>query len=232
MKNTKKPLLIAGIATTLVVALAGGAYFLFGNKHLVVQNTTGQMFAGGFNRANFGFANGVVDSISGDNVIIDQANNAGQSIIVVSTNTNISKSVQSTQADVVSVGSTVIIQGTRTGTSIQATTLTTPFAIVRPSNRPTISGGFMFRRNGGMGGGGQNQYGANTFIGKITVIDGNTITLQTASNSTYSVTVDSSTTYNKQIKATLTDIMPNEKITAIGMKTTAGTINARNVTLM
>lgn len=202
-------------------------------------NFAGRPGSAGAAGMNFGAVTGTIDTVSGDTIVINDTNDSGQTIMIVSGSTTITKTVATTMTDIIQVGQNITVEGTKSGNTVAATTVTLTANMAtntsRPSGAARPSGGYT--RSGSNSGSprpsgtGEQFGGGNNTIGKITSVSGNTITIQSFNNTTYTINVDSNTQYMKMTTGSITDLTAKTKVTGIGQKDSSGAIEARSISI-
>jgi hypothetical protein len=268
--STKKPInktyLYGGIVVLVVILIGGGYYFYQQNQ---VKNTSfngantrnGGGQRNGANRASFSTVSGKIVSITDKNLIVDVSNNGGQKIVILSdTGTQISKTEDAIKDNVLKVDQTISVDGDKNGDSVTAKTITQRQLPTNnrdgnqnPGNMPNpaimeggnpAQGGRMMQNQGGTNL--QGPAGAqNITFGKITAIDGDTITIQGVgrpggnpnNNSTpqtptsTTILINSDTKYKQQSNLKISDLKADQSVTIVGNTDTSGSITARNVVI-
>jgi flagellar basal body-associated protein FliL len=258
-KKMNEKAIIAGVLVLVLAGTGVGSYFIFFNKsntttnrqnNLAGGNFPGGNFPGGQARgANLANINGTISSIADKTAVIDTSDNNGQRIVLLSDTSTITKTVDATKDDILKVDANIVVQGTKSDTTITADKITLTESFNRtpnstnPSRTPRANNGGNGNNGqpqgtgdgpGGNGGqfGGNNPYGANATIGKITKIDGNTVIIQAFNQTTYTLTISDATKYKKQAQGTVSDIKSGMTVNAIGTADTTGKITARNISIV
>jgi hypothetical protein len=172
---------------------------------------------------------GTVTAVNGNIITINGRQSFGSTTPTVSytvnaTNATVRKGNATSTVSSIAIGDVIAVQGTVTGTNVAAT---------------TIFDGVTGRMglNGSLGNNGQNDQGRATstpiigngqpiVAGTVSVVSGNTLTVTTASNVTYTVTIDASSTKILQGQNTiaLSSIVVGNKVLV------QGTVNGTSVT--
>ena len=178
-------------------------------------------------------ANGTVAQISGSTITLNSQ--SGQVTVDVLANAVIQKTVAATAADLQTGEMVSVIGSADANGNIAASRISirpqnagfpsfTPPAGANPgaSPRPT-------RPNGGSPGGFSG--GGNTVFGTIAALNGNEITVTTQQSQQTAVTIGSTTTIEKTVNGSLSDVQVGETLSAVGTADQSGTIQATFVTI-
>jgi len=239
------------IAVPVVLIAAGGVGFYLIKNHTTqasnqssqtndTTNNSQNSFGGRGSMRNFATVRGEVSSIDGKNAVVEAQNNQGQRIVTLSDTTTVTKSVDATKDEVLTVDNQITINGKkgddgsvsadiiqlmmpRNNQRMQDQNGDTPQVTrQRPSGTPQMR----------FGGQGQNSFlDPNTFIGKIKSVDGSKVTITSLNNSDLVINISDDTKFKKQVVGTIADIVTGSKVTVIGNSNTSCSINARNVVI-
>jgi hypothetical protein len=207
-----------------------------------------------------GFPGGTIASISGS-VLTLSSFNGSSTKVVTSASTTVTQSATVTLADI-KVGDYVVVQGLGSTTKIAANRIidtgATAITLNQPGgggappggvapggnaaggaagNPPPNGGGFP---GGGPGGGGPGGVGLGgdddgaVFYGKVTAVNGTTLTVQSTATATttWTVSSSSSTRYGAMTTLAVSDLKAGESVAVTGTTATDGTITATNIQVM
>ena len=238
------------IAAVVVAVVAGGVGYMLSRSSSSSNaaattpqssESSGAPFAGGARRG----ARGTVTKLDGSDITVqttDQSGSTSTTVVRTSNNTTYTQSASGSIGDL-KAGDNIVVTGNSSNGSVVATS-------IRDMGSMTFGRGGS--RNGGNGNGGPptdfsgappNFSGAppnngnfpggapepgqagNSTAGKITAIDGSTVTVSSFNGDAVTVTTDGSTTYTVTKSASLADIKVGDTITAAG-ETSNGVVTA------
>lgn len=181
-----------------------------------------------------GGASGTLTKIDGNTLTLNTQQ--GQTIVNISSNTVIQKTVSGSLADlqtgqILTVIGTADASGNIAASSIalrpqgQNPGFSPPAgAAPNPSGRPNRPSGMASPRPN-MGGPGNGTFGT------LAKIDGNTLTLTTGQGQTVVVTVSSGTVIQKTVNGSISDLQVGQSLTAMGSRDASGNLNAVSISI-
>ncbi len=252
-----KTWIAAAVVTLLVVGIAIAILGRSNNQSTSTATassaaSTGQG-AGGFPGGGRGGTAGTISSIAGTNLTITGSDGTTTNVVTDSS-TSVTHSVTASISDI-AVGDQITAMGTTTGTSVAADRIVDNATGADPTgpggNFPGGPGASPGGNSpGGPGaspsgqtpptdqsgnpvgpppGGGQGRGPGGGVRGKVTAVQGSTITIVDQNGTTYAVTASSTTVVTRTTAATFADLAIGQQVMVNGTPASDGTVTARRI---
>lgn len=171
---------------------------------------------------------GTVSKIEGN--IITLTTSTGILSVKTSDITIVEKMIKGSLADI-SAGENIMVTGQRNADGSIAAANITIIPVLTSGGQPGAFPGGQGASGGPPAGGAGGGFGGRRTIGTVDKIEGNVITLNTPAGA-ISVQVSDSTTIDKTVKGSLTDIAAGETITASGQRDADGSVEATIISIV
>jgi len=240
MKNKKR---LVVLTLLLIIVVVGIVIVLVvrNNQNTSIVDQTTPVQSSFLTSDNITSINGNITSLSNGTITVSTSDGNGDRLVTTSNNTRLTKTVTTTKDKILLIGQTIVVQGTKNETVIDATAIIYLPRMNRNQSSDSSSLGIgSARRINGTGQIGvnsnftpSNQFGKSyAAAGSIQSITGDTVVISNPRGGIFTINIFSDTKYETTIQAQLTDLASGLKISIIGNQDKNGIITARTLTIL